>query len=143
MDSFKRLDSCNTIDVDASKKVLVYGYNGDEKLAISNFIKNHGSDSIHVDSKSAANTVSILLGLDSTSPSFDHSASDLPDIKFLMLKGFSPKGIHGFMENLKKLSMKRPVVAALTEHNKNWLFKDLINEVYSEHLQMTGSKPGK
>ena len=60
-----------------------------------------------------------------------------PEIEFMMISGFDGERINQLVSAFKTNQIERPVTSALTPSNKDWIFADLVNEVYEEHLYMT------
>jgi hypothetical protein len=55
-------------------------------------------------------------------------------LEHLLFVNFSQKSLMNFLDKLKADGISVPYKAALTEHNRNWLLRDLIEANRKEHL---------
>lgn len=139
--SFKEIDSTKN---DASLfpgKILLYGFEDTiEKEFFESFLKKYTTKEIFfIPNNLIFEKVGFLAGVsgfetNSTSISTD---KNLPDFKFMMLSGFSEQELYSLITSFKSENVKRPITATMTETNQDWVFADLLEEVYTEHQMMT------
>jgi hypothetical protein len=137
--SFQKIDTENNKRDYAIHKILIYGYSQEDRKALGDFLQRSNEDDYMIVEKFLLdNTVEDLLGIEWTKKTIDYeSNSTYPDVKFMLLCGFSQKEIHDFLDKFKLYEMQRPLMATLTSTNKNWQLKDLIKDVYKEHMIMS------
>lgn len=137
--SFQKIDTENNKRDYAIHKILIYGYNQEERKILGDFLQKSNEDDYMIIEKFLLdNTVEDLLGIEWTKKNIDYeSNSTYPDVKFMLLCGFSQKEIHDFLDKFKQYEIQRPLMATLTPTNKNWQLKDLIKDVYKEHMIMS------
>lgn len=137
--SFKKIDTNNDERNHQIHKILIYGYTQEERKDLGDFLQKSNEDDYMIIEKFLLdNKVEDFLGDQWTRNSIDYdSNSNYPDIKFMLLCGFSQKEIHDFLNKFKEYQVQRPLMATLTSTNKNWQFKNLIKDVYQEHLIMS------
>lgn len=123
------------------EKILLYGLNDDRKKFLSDIlIKSDFQNLVFLQENDLYFTVGYLHGLDGYQPEKSTPKNEVHDVEFMMISGFDREGINKLFDVFKRAGSPRPVTSALTDINKDWILGDLINEVYEEHLMMTGQK---
>ena len=137
--SFQKIDVNNNERNHNIHKILVYGYTQEERKKLGDFLQKSNEDEYMIVEKFLLdNTVEELLGNEWSKKAIDYNSNNnYPDIKFMLLCGFSQKEIHDFLDKFKKYEMQRPLMATLTLTNKNWQLKNLIKDVYQEYMIMS------
>lgn len=137
--SFQKIDTGNNKRNYDIHKILIYGYSQEDRKILGDFLQRSNEDDYMIVEKFLLdNTVEDLLGIEWTKKTIDYeSNSTYPDVKFMLLCGFSQKEIHDFLDKFKQYKIQRPLMATLTPTNKNWQLKDLIKDVYKEHMIMS------
>lgn len=135
--SFKKINTENDIRPKDLHKILVYGYDKKERQVIIDiFAKANENTFMFVEKCFLDKKVEDLIYNDFINEIDSNSNKNFPDAKFMLLSGFSNKELNNLFSVFKSENVKRPVTAALTDHNKDWLLKYLIKDVYEEHLTM-------
>lgn len=119
------------------EKILLYGLNDERAKQIQELLEINSFENIKFISKEMSNCITgFLHDLDGYTPDKKDDVMP-PEIEFMMISGFSGERINQLIGIFKTSQIKRPVMSALTPSNKDWIFADLVNEVYKEHLYMT------
>lgn len=135
--SFEKIDMENDTRPKEPHKILVYGYQEEERnTLIDVFNKSNEDNFVFVEKYLLDNTVEDLIYNDFDSTKDSNLNENFPNAKFMILSGFSNKELNNLFSVFKSENVKRPIAATLTEHNKVWIFKDLIKDVYEEHMAM-------
>lgn len=137
--SFQKIDTENNKRNHNIHKILIYGYSQEERKDLGYFLQKSNEDDYMIIEKFLLdNTVEDLLGTEWNKKNIDYDSNiNYPDIKFMLLCGFSQKEIHDFLDKFKQHEMQRPLMATLTPTNISWQFKNLIKDVYQEHMIMS------
>ena len=122
-------------------KILLYGLNYERKDEVNDLLTNNGFTDIDFLERESGNLlVGYLHSLDGYEKE-NHTPKDVaPEIEFMMISGFDGAEIKTLVTLFKEANINRPVTSTLTKINKDWVFADLIKEVYEEHLEMTRQK---
>lgn len=135
--SFEKMNMENDIRPDEPHKILIYGYAEEERSSLINVFKNSNENNfMFVEKYLLDNTVEDLIYNDFDNNTYSNLNENFPNVKFMMLSGFSNKELNNLFSVFKFDNVKRPIAATLTESNKKWIFKDLIKDVYEEHMTM-------
>jgi hypothetical protein len=137
--SFQKIDTENNNRNHNVHKILIYGYTQEERKDLGDFLNKSNEDEYMIVEKFLLNNTPEDLLSDAWSKKdidFD-SNSNYPDVKFMLLCGFSQKEIHDFLDKFKQHGAQRPLMATLTPTNINWQLKNLIKDVYQEHMLMS------
>ncbi len=134
--SLEKIDLKNNERPDEPHKILIYGYKEEERIGLRDFFKKINKDVFFVEKYLLHEKVCDLISKDSFHAMDKSLNENFPDVKFMLLSGFSNKELNDLFSLFKSENVKRPVAATLTVHNKEWLFKDLIKDVYEEHQMM-------
>ena len=119
------------------EKIILYGLNDERTKQIHELLNNHGFENIKFISNEMSNCITgFLHDLDGYTPDRKDGVT-APEIEFMMISGFDGERINQLVSAFKTNQIERPVTSALTPSNKDWIFADLVNEVYEEHLYMT------
>lgn len=123
------------------EKILLYGLNEDRKVSIKNLLKETGfQEIIFLQKEDACFKAGYLHELEGYAKEVCALKEAVHDVEFMMISGFDRDGINTLFSAFKSAGLSRPVTSALTEINKDWPLGDIINEVYEEHLLLTGQK---
>ncbi|HSQ33525.1 MAG TPA: DUF3783 domain-containing protein, partial [Peptostreptococcaceae bacterium] len=117
--SFQKIDTENNKRNHNIHKILIYGYNQEERKDLGYFLQRSNEDDYMIIEKFLLdNTVEDLLGAEWNKKNIDYDSNiNYPDIKFMLLCGFSQKEIHDFLDKFKQHEMQRPLMATLTPTN--------------------------
>lgn len=119
------------------EKIILYGLNQERQKLIFELLNKNGFENIKLIPNEMSNCLTgYLHDLDGYTPE-QKEASIAPDIEFMMISGFDGERINALISAFKLNQIERPVTSTLTPSNKDWIFADLINEVYEEHQFMT------
>ena len=137
--SFQKIDVENNNRNHNIHKILIYGYKQEERKDLGDFLNKSNEDEYMIVEKFLLdNTPEDLLSDAWAKKSIDFdSNNNYPDVKFMLLCGFSQKEIHDFLDKFKQHGLQRPLMATLTPTNINWQLKNLIKDVYQEHMLMS------
>lgn len=126
------------------EKILLYGLNKERETAIVNLLKTAGFEEVICLKKQDSHYLAgYLHGLSEYEQKICTPKEEAHDAEFMMISGFDREGINRLFDVFKSSGSARPVTSALTEINKDWVLADIINEVYEEHLMLTGRKNNK
>lgn len=123
------------------EKILLYGLDAQRQTTVKELLHSAGfNDIIFLNKEDACLKAGYLHGLDGYSKEICTPKEEVHAVEFMMISGFDRNGINRLFEVFKSAMLPRPVTSALTEINKDWVLGDIINEVYEEHLMMTGKQ---
>ncbi|CAH2212287.1 DUF3783 domain-containing protein [Tepidibacter aestuarii] len=138
--SFNRIDDKNNERPNDPHKILIYGYSEQDMIKFESLFKNIGESNFVFLNKSNLNQKVYDIIVSSDTSQNNNSNEDFPHIPFILLSGFSHKEIIDFFNFIKENNFPKPLVALLTKTNKSWFLKDLIKDVYQEHMVMKNKK---
>lgn len=119
------------------EKIILYGLNQERQKLILELLNNNGFDNIKFIPKEMSTCITgYLHDLEGYTPE-QKEDSIAPDIEFMMISGFDGEKINALVSAFKLNQIERPITSSLTPSNKDWIFADLIKEVYEEHQFMT------
>ena len=75
-----------------------------------------------------AKLVSANAALSGTQP-----PEQAPEAEFMLLCSLGDRQLDRLLAAMRRAGVSVPYKAVLTEHNKNWIFADLVTEVAREH----------
>lgn len=118
-------------------KILLYGFQPEKLEKVRKL-----SESLHftpkiMEKEDYSLTIASLFDIEGYPKGTRRAVEDLPKIEFVMLGEITKADLDQFVEGIKREQLQGPVIAVLTEHNVEWVFGDLIQEVYQEHLMIT------
>lgn len=119
------------------EKIILYGLNKERQQQIQELLNNSGFDNIKFIDLEMSNCITgYLHDLEGYTPD-KKEGMVAPDIEFMMISGFDGERINSLVSAFKTNQIERPITSTLTPSNKDWIFADLIKEVYEEHQYMT------
>lgn len=120
------------------EKIILYGLTKERTDQINQMLINEGFLNTKFLNEDAAGYITGYLhdidGYDDKRHNFKKSA---PEIEFMMISGFNTDKINQLVAGFKQNNIQRPITCSLTPTNIDWVFADLLNEVYEEHIFMT------
>lgn len=138
--SFNKIDDKNNEKPNDPHKILIYGYSDQDMIKFENLFNNSGETNfIFLNNSNLNQKVYDIITSDKIS-SNDTLNQDFPNIPFILLSGFSHKEVMDFFNLIKENNFPNPLLALLTNTNKSWFLKDLIKDVYKEHIIMQNTK---
>ncbi|WP_099188796.1 DUF3783 domain-containing protein [Tepidibacter mesophilus] len=138
--SFNKIDDRNNEKPNDPHKILIYGYSDQDIIKFETSFKDIGENNFVFLNKSYLNQKVYDIVTSNNINQNNNSNQDFPDIPFILLSGFSNKEVIDFFNFIKENNFAKPLVALLTKTNKSWFLKDLIKDVYQEHMIMINKK---
>jgi len=138
--SFNKIDDKNNEKPNDPHKILIYGYSDQDMIKFETLFNNSGENNfIFLNNSNLNQKVYDIIISDKISEN-NTSNQDFPNIPFILLSGFSHKEVMDFFNFIKENNFPNPLLALLTKTNKSWFLKDLIKDVYQEHIIMLNTK---
>ncbi|WFD09582.1 DUF3783 domain-containing protein [Tepidibacter hydrothermalis] len=138
--SFNRIDDNNNEKPNDPHKILIYGYSDQDMIKFEDSFKNVGENDFIFLNNSNLNQKVYDIIISNNMSENNTSNEDFPNIPFILLSGFSNKEVMDFFNFIKENNFPKPLIALLTKTNKSWFLKDLIKDVYQEHMIMINKK---
>lgn len=120
------------------EKIILYGLSKEREAHIKKLLDQEGFENskfLHQDS--AGYITGYLHDIDGYDESKHTPKKSAPEIEFMMISGFDGDKINHLVGAFRQNNIKRPITCSLTPTNVDWVFADLLNEVYEEHLFMS------
>ncbi len=131
--SFKKLDPTQSNASVFPKILLIYGYNQEELAVLLPWLEKIHASYLIIDSSATGMTVEEILKQEPINKSPIHVSQQ----KTIVLSGYSQKDLYDFVQSIKTLSLKRPILATVTPTSVKWPFGQLVKELMLEHAQMS------
>ena len=118
-----------------SAKVLLYqlGEDTEKGKALRSILKDMNIGIVTVEKSRIEETVGYLAGLDGFEATGEIFSGAGYDTEFMLMSGFSDTQLDEFLVAMNEDGVKIDHKAVVTEHNKYWTFKHLMDEIEDEH----------
>ncbi|MGB5822434.1 MAG: DUF3783 domain-containing protein [Proteocatella sp.] len=115
------------------KKILLYGIDETRIRGIIDIASSYSKE-IHVVKNSELKEKVLDILDKQTNTNIDEAP--VLGMELCMFAGFDRESIFGFIEDMKKTSIRRPVFATVTQNNLEWEFERVLVDVNKEHIEM-------
>lgn len=126
--SFEKLNQTSFNNIHERSCIIIVNANKKEASMIKNIGRLIGiKDSIFLDSKNGKTTIADILD--------NKLSSDNDEIwtnKVVIFNNMNNTKINGFLENLRKMKIARPLSAVVTETNMDWTLNKLVYNLIEE-----------
>jgi hypothetical protein len=121
------------------KKILLNGIYGVREDEIMSTLKYFNLDQFtsKITTSDLNQKVGYCLGIDGYVKENYNFSKDVSKIEFVFLVGIDRESVMNIILYMKEHDIKRPIFSMITPTNIDWIFGDLIDDVYKEHLMMT------
>lgn len=120
------------------EKIILYGLSEDRTDQIKQLLDKEGFENAKFLQSDASSYITGYIhdieGYDDNRHTPEKTA---PEIEFMMISGFDADKINHLVSAFKQSNVQRPITCSLTPTNVDWVFADLLTEVYEEHLFMS------
>ncbi|MCC7573378.1 MAG: DUF3783 domain-containing protein [Candidatus Methanofastidiosum sp.] len=121
------------------KHVVVYGYSTAEVNKLKTFLENKLDISLNIISASEKEKITIADILENS----ENEIFKVKDTKVLMFLDFLDEEIRFLLYNFSDINIQKPLFCVLTEHNINWSFDKLIEDLIEERKHFEENKSQK
>ncbi len=118
------------------KHVVIYGYNTEEVNKLKIFLENKLDISLNIISASEKEKMTIADILENS----ENEIFEVKDTKVLMFLDFLDEEIRFLLYNFSDINIPKPLFCVLTEHNINWSFDKLIEDLIEERKHFEENK---
>lgn len=115
------------------KKILLYGIDEIRAQKIVDIALTYSKE-IHIVKNSELKDS--ILDILNRQTNMDMEKEHAINMELCMFAGFDKENIFEFIDDMKKISIKRPVFATVTQNNLEWEFEKVLVDVNKEHVEM-------
>lgn len=120
------------------EKIILYGLSQDRTEQIKQLLIEEGfKNTKFLQSDAAGYITGYIHDIDGYDDNRHTPEKSAPQIEFMMISGFDTDKINRLVGAFRQNNIQRPITCSLTPTNIDWVFADLLNEVYEEHLFMS------
>mgnify|MGYP000870061606 CR=1 FL=1 len=132
--TFRKLDDSNQRGP-GPRIILIGGFQANEVVLLKEFVDKTFTDKIRL-RLCTANMLEKTLGDALSRPVEDNPAPPDKLPRFLLLSGMSNQEIHALINRYGSTGLPRPMFAATTPANMNFMLRQLLLELLQEHKAM-------
>lgn len=126
--SFEKLNQSSISNIHDRSCIIIVNFNKKESSMIKNIGRLVGiRDCIFVDSKNGETTIKDLLN-----SNLSDDNEELWTNKAIIFNNIAQLKINGFLENLKKMKIARPLSAVVTDTTIDWTLNKLVYNLIQE-----------
>lgn len=110
------------------KHIVSYGYNLEEVNKLKKFLENKLDITLNIISASGKENLKIADILENS----ENELFEVRENRVLMFLDFLDEEIRYLLHNFSDINIPKPLFCVLTEHNINWSFDKLIEDLIEE-----------
>jgi len=118
------------------KHIVVYGYTEEDVNTLKTFLENKLDIKLNIISASGKETVKIADILENS----ENELFEVKENSVLMFLDFLDEEIRYLLHNFSDINIPKPLFCILTEHNINWSFEKLIDDLLEERKHFEEKK---
>ncbi|MCR1954842.1 DUF3783 domain-containing protein [Clostridioides mangenotii] len=134
--SFEKISSDNKNSNDSKTCIILVNFDKKELSLIRNVSRFAGiKENIVVSGKHGENTINDIL-----SGKIEESNEKVLSSKAIIFNNIPAQKVSGFLDSLKKMRMRRPLTAMVTETSIDWTLSNLIANLIEENTALSSGK---
>lgn len=134
--SFEKISSDNKNSNDSKTCMILVNFDKKELSMIRNVSRFAGiKENIVVSGKHGENTINDIL-----SGEIEEDNEKVLSNKAIIFNNIPAQRISGFLDSLKKMRMRRPLTAMVTETSIDWTLSNLIANLIEENTALSSGK---
>ena len=114
------------------KKILFYGISIEDISCITSIL-NKDEDDVHLIKNNELNE--FLLDVLKKESNIDFESPEY-NMSLCLFSGYTREEVFDIIDKVKKLNIKRPVFAVVTDININWKIGSILVDVNRDHMEM-------
>lgn len=134
--SFEKISSDNKNSNDSKTCIILVNFDKKELSLIRNVSRFAGiKENIVVSGKHGENTINDIL-----SGKLEENKEKVLSSKAIIFNNIPAQKVSGFLDSLKKMRMRRPLTAMVTETSIDWTLSNLIANLIEENTALSSGK---
>lgn len=134
--SFEKISSDNKNSNDSKTCIILVNFDKKELSLIRNVSRFAGiKENIVVSGKQGENTINDIL-----SGKIEENNEKVLSSKAIIFNNIPAQKVSGFLDSLKKMRMRRPLTAMVTETSIDWTLSNLIANLIEENTALSSGK---
>lgn len=134
--SFEKISSDNKNSNDSKTCIILVNFDKKELSLIRNVSRFAGiKENIVVSGKHGENTINDIL-----SGKIEENNEKVLSSKAVIFNNIPAQKVSGFLDSLKKMRMRRPLTAMVTETSIDWTLSNLIANLIEENTALSSGK---
>jgi len=134
--SFEKISSDNKNRNDSKTCIILVNFDKKELSLIRNVSRFAGiKENIVVSGKHGDNTINDIL-----SGKIEENNEKVLSSKAIIFNNIPAQKVSGFLDSLKKMRMRRPLTAMVTETSIDWTLSNLIANLIEENTALSSGK---
>lgn len=134
--SFEKISSDNKNSNDSKTCIILVNFDKKELSLIRNVSRFAGiKENIVVSGKHGENTINDIL-----SGKIEENNEKVLSSKAIIFNNIPAQKVSGFLDSLKKMRMRRPLTAMVTETSIDWTLSNLIANLIEENTALSSGK---
>ncbi|WP_024622096.1 DUF3783 domain-containing protein [Metaclostridioides mangenotii] len=134
--SFEKISNENKFSNDSRACIILVNFDKKELSLVKNVSRFAGiKDNIIVNGKHGENTIKDILSGD-----IEENSEKVLSNKAIIFNNMPTQRVNGFLDNIKKMRMRRPLTAMVTETSINWTLNNLIANLIEENTALSSGK---
>lgn len=134
--SFEKISSDNKNSNDSKTCIILVNFDKKELSLIRNVSRFAGiKENIVVSGKHGDNTINDIL-----SGKIEENNEKVLTSKAIIFNNIPAQKVSGFLDSLKKMRMRRPLTAMVTETSIDWTLSNLIANLIEENTALSSGK---